>query len=334
MPKNVETKIVLLCSGAVSAAFPALEAKKSELLCVGAVSAVYHAQEIEVIAMPCVAVCAPVPAPGAAIYNEQHLTAVCASMLGPRFIQFLEQMSTIFDAEHCPNVGAHAKLGSRVSFDLVELLMGSCFDLHSPRQLAASFISSRQKTLKYRNTLSAEERKKLLNELDKVDMLSPGARAQHEQMLKARARAKCNAIQARRERAAAARLGMRAEEWAALSAEEREKLLAQLNEVDQISPRSRARREAEVSARARALMRAKRAERRAQLSRAKPRQVGRTMGDGRTTGDISSTQLNDVDVQATDIHDSPHGSRRSRSRANFPLKATHTRTRDPRISTY
>ena len=226
--------------------------------------------------------------------------------------------------------------------------------------------------------LSAEERKKLLNELDKVDMLSPGARAQHEQMLKARARAKCDAIQARRERAAAAQLGMTAEEWAALSAEERIKLLAQLNELDQISPRSRARREAELSARARALMRAKRAERRAQLSRAKPRQVGRTMGDGRTTGDISSTQLNDVDVHAMGIvdfsfdkiarastapdfapngtarghkphrlfsypssrstshrqHDSPHGSRRSRSRTNFPLKATHTRTRDPRISTY
>ena len=93
MPKNVETKIVLVCSGAVSAAFPALEAKKSEPLCVGAVSAVYHAQEIEVIAMPCVAVCAPVPAPGAAKYNEQHLTAVCASMLGPRVVQHLRKKS-------------------------------------------------------------------------------------------------------------------------------------------------------------------------------------------------------------------------------------------------
>lgn len=151
--------------------------------------------------------------------------------------------------------------------------------------------------------LSPEQRKKLLDELEKVDLLSPSARAQHEQMLKARARAKYDNVQARREADVAARLGMSAEEWAALSAEERRALLAKLDELDQLSPRSRARREAELKARARALKNAMRAERQAQLSRAKPRQVGRTMGGGRVTGDASSSQLHDVDVQAMGLVD-------------------------------
>ena len=53
--KNVETKIGLLCAGAVSAVSHAQEAQKIEQLCAGAVSAEFHAQEL------CVAVVNAVP---------------------------------------------------------------------------------------------------------------------------------------------------------------------------------------------------------------------------------------------------------------------------------